>query len=340
MKQHVVIYRLSAMGDVAMLVHSVYNALHNNSDLNITIVTRPHLEVLFGEHERLSFHSIDTENSHKNLPGLIKFANEIKSLNPDLFIDMHDVLRSQIIRSTLKFNGVKVAVFDKGRREKEQVLSRRKSFEQLHHSIERYNEAFTKSGFRMDPNFRFVIPTYESEYRSSKKLRRIGIAPFAAHVSKEWGLDNIKALLKLIEKEGNYEVLLFGGGKDEVRKLKELTYGFKNVKSVAGQFRLEEELTIMKSCEVFIAMDSSNMHMADLVGCKVISIWIATHPYFGFYAWNNSENSIVLSPQDHLSVPLSIFGKLKSEKEMQKVSEIRKLITPEMVYNKLTEILD
>lgn len=337
--KHIIIYRISALGDVAMLVQSVHNVLQNNPDLKITMITRPKLEVLFGEHERLFFHAIDTKNSHKNLPGLIKFAKEIKSMKPDLFIDMHDVLRSKIIRSSLKINGIKVMVFDKGRSEKEQMLKGLKTFEQVNHSIERYNDVLSRTGFTLDPAFRYVLPVHDNEFPSSKKLKRIGFAPFAAHESKEWGLENTKAFLHAIEQQTELEVLLFGGGKEEERKLKELTFEYKCVQSVAGQYSLEEELSIMKSCDLFIAMDSSNMHMADLVGCKVISIWIATHPYFGFYAWSNKENSIVLSQQDYPAIPLSIFGKLKSEKDLQKVNDIRRLISPEIVIKEIAEIL-
>lgn len=327
------------MGDVAMLVQSVWNVLENNPEVKITLVTRPLFQVFFGHHERLSFHEVDLKSKHKGLLGLLKLTGEIFALKPDVFIDEHDVLRSSVVRNRLKLGGIKIIIFEKGRKEKSAMLNGQAEFKQLPHSIQRYNNALKIAGLNIKEDYHFRLPTSEHEFKTKPKNKVIGFAPFAAHESKEWGLENVKAFLKLLEEDGHYEVLLFGGGKKEIRQIKELTFECSCAKSVAGQFSLEEELAIMKSCEVFIAMDSSNMHLADLVGCKVISIWVATHPYFGFYAWNNKNNSIVLSKNDYAEIPLSIFGKI-SEKDTRKVEDIRRMITPEVVLNKIVGLID
>ena len=46
----------------------------------------------------------------------------------------------------------------------------------------------------------------------------------------------------------------------------------------------------MSKLDLMIVMDSSNMHMAALVGTKVISIWGGTDPVSGFWAWMQPEN--------------------------------------------------
>jgi ADP-heptose:LPS heptosyltransferase len=54
-------------------------------------------------------------------------------------------------------------------------------------------------------------------------------------------------------------------------------------------------------------MDSANMHLASLVNTPVISIWGATHPYVGFYGYNqHPDNAIQL---DLKCRPCSVFGK-------------------------------
>ncbi|WP_258541307.1 glycosyltransferase family 9 protein [Parvicella tangerina] len=339
-EKHIVIYRLSAMGDVAMLAQAVRNAIESNPDIRITLVTRPLFHPFFGEHDRLNFFPLDLNGRHKGFTGLLKLANDIKALKPAIFIDEHDVLRSKIVRSSLKLSGVKTVVFNKGRNEKSAMLMGQTEFKQLTHSIDRYNAAIKLAGLKTSDDFQFILTTSSHEFKTGSKKKTIGFAPFAAHDSKEWGDENVKAFLNLIEKEESYEVLLFGGGKTEEKKLKALTFDFSCCRSVAGQYSLEEELAIMQSCDVFLAMDSSNMHLADLVGCKVISIWIATHPYFGFFAWNNKANCIVRSPQEYKHIPLSIYGKLNSENEMTKVEEIRKMIPPEKVLEKVNLLLD
>jgi ADP-heptose:LPS heptosyltransferase len=338
-EKHIVVYRLSAMGDVAMLSQTVHNILANNPEVRITLVTRSLFQSFFGEHERLSFLTPDLKGKHKGFPGLLKLATELKALKPTLFLDMHDVLRSKIVRSRLRLAGVPVIVFEKGRREKTAMLQGRAPFEQLNHSIARYNKAATQGGLTLDPNYQFVLPTTTSPIATKEKIR-IGFAPFSAHESKEWGNKNTAALLETLDRNGNYEVLLFGGGKREVDALEALQANYENVMSVAGQYSLSEELAIIQTCDLFIAMDSSNMHMADLVGIKVLSIWIATHPYFGFYAWNNASNSVVLDASQHKSIPLSIFGKLKDTSDEHAAQEIRQKITPEMVLTRIKSLVD
>ncbi|MCB9197850.1 MAG: glycosyltransferase family 9 protein [Flavobacteriales bacterium] len=339
-KVHIIIYRLSAMGDVAMLVHAVRNVLDNNPNASITVVTRKPYDLFFGEHERLNFLFPDLKGKHKGLTGLMKLSKELIQLKPDIFVDEHDVLRSKIIRSRLKLSGIKTIVFNKGRKEKLAMLTRKTAFSQLDHSITRYTNALSHAGLKTEINYHFKLPIENNDLIRKSKKYRIGIAPFSAHDSKEWGLSNIIALLSALETDGNFEILLFGGGVKEVDQLDTLSEQFTHAESVAGKHTLKEELRLMRTCDIFLAMDSSNMHLADLVGCKVISIWISTHPYFGFYAWNNLHNCIALDQQNEKSIPISIFGKIGSEEDKKNTEKIRKMIKPDQVFKRIKEMLD
>ena len=57
---------------------------------------------------------------------------------------------------------------------------------------------------------------------------------------------------------------------------------------------------------VMVSMDSSNMHMASLVGCPVVSVWGATHPFAGFMGWGQKEADTV--QVDLPCRPCSIYG--------------------------------
>lgn len=338
--KHIVIYRLSAMGDVAMMVQSVRNVLENNPNVRITLVTRPFFHVFFGRHENLSFFPLDLASRHKGFVGLLRLSKDLLSMEIDTFFDLHDVLRSKIIRSRLSLSGVNCQVFDKGRKDKLAMLNGKSEFKQLAHSVERYNSILKNSELNINDDFRFRLPVTENKFELNNTKKKIGFAPFSAHNSKEWGLENVKDLLSIFQSAGDFEVLLFGGGNKEETAIKALTSEYSCVKSVAGEFSMEEELSIMNKCDLFIAMDSSNMHLADLVGCKTISIWICTHPYFGFFAWSNRENSIHLNPDKSNSIPLSIFGKLASENQHQEVEKIRNQISPSDVFKKIKDLLD
>ena len=53
--------------------------------------------------------------------------------------------------------------------------------------------------------------------------------------------------------------------------------------------------------------DSANMHLASLVGTRVISIWGATHPYCGFMGWNQKEKDAIQNNKLYCR-PCSVFG--------------------------------
>ncbi len=67
------------------------------------------------------------------------------------------------------------------------------------------------------------------------------------------------------------------------------------------------ELQLMKDLDVMLSMDSGNMHMASLMGTRVVSIWGATHPWAGFLGWQQSEDDCV-QRCDLKCRPCSIYG--------------------------------
>ena len=81
----------------------------------------------------------------------------------------------------------------------------------------------------------------------------------------------------------------------------------RNVTSLAGKLSLKEELKKMAELETMISMDSANMHLASLVGTRVISVWGATHYFAGFLGYGQSEKDIV-EITDLACRPCSVFG--------------------------------
>ena len=83
---------------------------------------------------------------------------------------------------------------------------------------------------------------------------------------------------------------------------------YDNVRLAADECHgLKEELELMKKLDVMVSMDSANMHLASLVGTRVVSIWGATHPYAGFLGWGQRMDDCV--QRDDLKCrPCSIYG--------------------------------
>ena len=110
--------RLSAMGDVAMTV-PVLRALANQyPKLKLTVISRPFFKPFFKDIPNLHFFAFDEKARHKGILGLWRLYQDLKALNIDAFADLHNVLRSKVVRSLFALSGKKIAFVDKGRAEK------------------------------------------------------------------------------------------------------------------------------------------------------------------------------------------------------------------------------
>ena len=96
--QHIAIIRLSALGDVAMLVPILRRFLKQHSHVKVTVVTKPFFGKLFKDLPEVNVLAADVKTKHKGILGLWKLAKEIKSLEVDAVADVHNVLRSKILR--------------------------------------------------------------------------------------------------------------------------------------------------------------------------------------------------------------------------------------------------
>ena len=141
---NILVIRFSAFGDVAMLAPVLTSLLANNSALEITLVTNKNFSSLFNNIDRLKVIEGDLYGKHKGFIGLSKLAIEILKLKKFRFgIDLHQSLRSKVIKSLLKLKGVEFINYDKGRPAKKLLTQKEnKQLKELPHTVERYMECF------------------------------------------------------------------------------------------------------------------------------------------------------------------------------------------------------
>jgi ADP-heptose:LPS heptosyltransferase len=298
------------MGDVAMTVPVIKNILQQHPGLHITFVSNAFYAPLFEGMERLRFYPAYLKDKHKGIRGLYRLFSELKKHNKfDAIVDLHNVLRSRVIRNFFKLSGYKISVMDKGRNDKKALTRKEnKLLQPLRSMHERYADVFRSVGLAVDLNIaepvfsKQLLPAFEFIFSSGKKM--IGVAPFAQHTEKMYPIEKMKAVVKAIAVHNN--ILLFGGGKREAAILQEWEYELKNVYAIAGKFSFKEELAIISNLDLMVSMDSANMHLASLYNLPVVSIWGATHPFAGFYGWAQDEKNIV--QVELYCRPCSVFG--------------------------------
>ncbi|QIE59938.1 glycosyltransferase family 9 protein [Rasiella rasia] len=310
---HILVIRLSALGDVAMTVPVLRVFRQHYPEVQLTVVSKAAFKPLFEGIKNLQFLEADVYGKHKGL-GLLQLAKEAKALGVDAVADLHNVIRSKIIRKYLSLQGIATASIDKGRQEKKALTSNPKQLRRLKSTQQRYADVFARLGYAIALENHQFPPKKElgrelHNLIGSHTKKMIGIAPFAAYKSKMYPLDLMKEVVFNLNEEGHYKIYLFGGGADEVRTLQEWDRQFENVTNIAGRLNLSEELRLISNLDLMVAMDSSNGHLAALYNIPVITMWGVTHPYAGFTPFNQpNEHQLVANREEYPLIPTSVYG--------------------------------
>jgi len=338
---HFLVLRTSAMGDVALITPVIRAMRKTYPDVEITLVTRPSFAPFFDSTEWLQLFFPDFNGRHKGLAGIFRLYSDLKDHGKTgHVIDLHDVLRTKIIRLLFRISGIPVSVIDKGRQDKRDVI-KGKNKTKLKHTVERYCDVFGKAGFSISPGAEVsILPSSVAMGRISElplleDVINIGVAPFSRHSLKVWPGEYMARLLKMISQKHKVKYWLFGGA-DEKDKLNDLQGSLAGSYVVAGRLSLSEEIALLSRLDLMISMDSSNMHMAALSGTKVISIWGATDPVIGFGAWQQPDEYSIRIPVEELECrPCTIYGKGKCRR---KDFACMMWLTPEKVYEKIVNL--
>ncbi len=307
MKKLLVI-RFSALGDIAMSVPVVHDLAVQYPDLEITMLSREMARPLFERMpSNVHFIAADLNEQHKGLFGLCRLWRDAHLSDFDYIADFHDVLRTWWLRTEGCLHRKKVAKIDKGRKGK-RALTRQKNkvFVQQATSFERYAKVLEQLGFPTKQQFVKLDYSAFCETQKADNETWVGIAPFAKHPAKVYPLEKMEIVIKALSERENTRVFLFGGGAEESQEIESLCAKYNNVQPAKSQQGLRGELALMGQLDVMLSMDSANMHLASLVGTRVVSIWGGTHPYAGFLGWNQKETDCI--QLDLPCRPCSVYG--------------------------------
>jgi ADP-heptose:LPS heptosyltransferase len=334
------------MGDVAMTVPVLRALVLQHPEVKITVVSRPFFQPFFEGIPNVNFFGVDLKERHKGFFGLFRLFSDLRKLDIDLVADLHNVLRSKIIRTLFAISGKKVAATDKGRAEKKALTSlTNKVFAPVKPMVERHVDVFKQLGFLIDlSNPKFPEKAILSdeilkiigEIPTFVGMNWIGIAPFAQYESKVYPQDLIQQVIDDLAKNKNVKIFLFGGGATEIQKLNQLQNNHENVMVVAGKLSFEAEIQFISNLDVMLSMDSGNSHIAAMLGVKVITLWGATHPFAGFKPFNQPDDFCLTSDRAQFPLlPTSIYG----NKKVEGYDEVMRTILPSRVIEKINSNL-
>ncbi|KFF17994.1 glycosyltransferase family 9 protein [Flavobacterium hydatis] len=330
--------RLSAMGDVAMTVPVLRAFVKQYPEVKLTVISRPFFKPFFDGIPNLTFFVFDDKERHKGFLGLVRLYKDLKKLHIDAFADLHNVLRSKIVRTFFALSGKKTAFVDKAREEKKALMrAENKIFKPLPTMFERHKKVFEELGFSLDlskPVFpsKPILSQEIVDLIGNKHEKLIGIAPFAQYDSKVYPLDLMQEVIAKLAENKNHTILLFGGGKKEIEILDSLSKPFENVVNMAGKIKFQQELQLISNLDVMLSMDSGNGHIAAMLGVKVITLWGATHPYAGFLPFNQKlEDALTADRTKYPLLPTSVYG----NKIVEGYEDAMRSISPKEIVEKI-----
>ena len=163
-----------------------------------------------------------------------------------------------------------------------------------------------------------------ADYTYSYPLLRLGKV-----YAKEWGIENMRDLIKKVLSLNMHVVLL--GGKQEEQLLPVLrdVLGSDKVLNMVGKTNIVESMMLAKKCKCVVGVDTGMMHIAAAVGTSTVSIFGCTSPYkHSVYASNAAS---VFHPEYCEKSPCygsKMYVKCTDRKCLKKISvdEVCKLV--------------
>lgn len=331
--KHLLVVRLSALGDVAMLPHTLRAFKTAYPEVRVTVLTREFLAPLFDGLD-VEFLFADTKGRHRGIGGLWRLAGDIKALGVDAIADVHGVLRSRTVRIFALLRGlIPSRSIRKGRVEKRFRMgySHSKAVP-LKHSVVRYADTIRRLGFEFDDPQPAEKPLLNNPM-GEKQGVWVGFAPFSAHAGKTYPEPLRDRVVELLSQRYD-RVFIHSGGGDEAAFAERMEATYDNVTALWGKVRLGAERDLISHLDCVVTMDSLVMHLAALVATPTVSIWGATHPEFGFSGYGMGSEGVM---QESLPCrPCSVYGSKPCKSGDYKCLYA---ITPEMVVERVEQLI-
>jgi len=330
------------MGDVAMTVPVLLALQKQYPETKITVLTKGFFEPILSNVPNVKVYAAEVKDKHKGVFGLWKLHKALQSLKIDAVVDLHNVLRSNILKQFFKISGVPFYQLDKGRKEKKALTAHQnKVITPLKPMHERYADVFRTCGFSFQLVKEAVLPKMELAPAVALKLgltenKTIGVAPFAAFEGKMYPLELMEQVVSSLTKLKGYQILFFGGGEEEKDYLQQWANTHENCVNVVGKISFSEELTVISNLDLMLCMDSGNAHLAAIYGVPVVSLWGVTHPYAGFYPFGQEENNAIFADREQYPlIPTSVYG----NKVPSGYEKVMHSISPKDVIEKIKSVL-
>jgi ADP-heptose:LPS heptosyltransferase len=269
-KTKFLILRFSSIGDIVLTTPVTRCIKKQYPNAEVHFATKESFKVLVENNPYI-------DQYHLLGKSLNKFIQSLQTENFDFIIDLHNNLRTSIIKMSLF--SVKSFSFDKLNFKKWLLVVLKINQMPNVHIVDRYLETVKSLGIKNDLNgLDFFIPEKDKvQINASYVAYAIG----GQHNTKKLPINRI---IKVCQKI-NGKIMILGGKEDRPAAEEiEKALGDKII-NACGKYNLNQSASLVQQAEYIITHDTGLMHIASALKKKVISIWGNTVPEFGMYPY-------------------------------------------------------
>ncbi len=357
--RHLLVLRLSAMGDVAMLPHALRALRTAWPDLRVTVATRPLFRPFFAGID-VDFLDVDPSGAQRSLAGMWRLAAVARERGVDAVADVHGTWRSKAFCASMRLHGIPAASIDKGRREKRRVIAEGWRAAPVRHTVLRYCDVFRRLGFSFDdpcpagpvgpavaaPSSAvsvaarraevaapFTAVALPQELSGEKRGVWVGVAPFSAHRGKTYPEERAREVIGLLAARCE-RVFVHSGGGAEADFARAAEAEWPNVVALHGRVTLAQEIALIARMDCLVTMDSLAMHLASLTATPAVSVWGATCPALGFLGWGGDAANALQA--DLACRPCSRYGAKPCRYDDYRCMQA---VDPERIVDRVAEVV-
>lgn len=308
MSKRVLIIQTAFLGDVILTLPLVQILKKENPDWQIDFLCIPATSVLF-KHNTLVNKLIVFDK--RGGDSFRRIKKEVKN-NYDIVISPHRSARSSLIAF---FSKAKTRItFDKT--SQSFLYTYKVKYVTGIHEIQRNlsllkplgieEEGIVKPELFLSSDEVNAIDKLFSNENKKREDDLIALAPGSVWFTKRYPKEKFAEVLKLLNNTTS-KIFLIGGEADrELGEYVTAKSDNKNIINTIGKLNVLESAELIRRCRVLLTNDSAPLHIANSVGTKVVSIFGATVPQFGFFPYGKED--VILETEGLKCRPCSIHG--------------------------------
>jgi len=279
-RKKILIIRFSSIGDIVLTSPVIRCIKKQLPDCELHYLTKKSFSILLESNPHI-------DKLHLFEGNLKKTIEELKQENFDFIIDLHNNLRTFLIKYHL---AIPVSSFRKLNFRKWLLVNFKINLLPKKHIVQRYLRTAKKIGVRDDgEGLEYFIPQKDKIRIEDLPLTHLygyaALAVGANHFTKKLPHEKLKELCSQIQ----FPIVVIGGKEDAlIGNELEKIFPFK-VFNACGKFNLNQSASLIQQSKFVITHDTSAMHIAAAFKKIIHSYWGNTVPAFGMYPYFGNE---------------------------------------------------